>query len=157
MVSQVSEDSALHSAADGRGFAVSRAYERYIVGLLLAVGVCSFIDRQIFSILLESIKQDLSLSDTEMGLLGGLAFSIFYVTVGIPIAWIADSANRRNIIGLAVGTWSVMTTLCGFATGFALLLAETFFAAFLSSAASLSAASLASRNERRREVLSRIA
>ena len=118
MVSRVSEDAAAQPADERRGFVVSRAYERYIVGLLLAVGVCSFIDRQIFSILLESIKQDLSLSDTEMGLLGGLAFSIFYVTVGIPIAWIADSANRRNIIAAAVGTWSVMTTLCGFSTGF---------------------------------------
>ncbi len=53
-----------------------------------------------------------------MGLLGGLAFSIFYVTVGIPIAWVADNANRRNIISLAVGTWSVMTVFCGAAGGF---------------------------------------
>jgi MFS family permease len=107
----------------GAGFTVSRRYERYVVGLLLAVGVFNFIDRQIFSVLLEPIKHEFSLTDTQLGLLGGFAFSIFYVTVGIPIAWLADSHSRRNIIGLAVATWSAMTALCGLATGFGTLFA----------------------------------
>ncbi|HKJ74613.1 MAG TPA: MFS transporter [Alphaproteobacteria bacterium] len=121
MVSRVSEDTAPPVAAGAESFAVSTAYRRYVVGLLLAVGVFNFIDRQIFSVLLESIKRDLALSDTELGLLGGLAFSIFYVSVGIPIAWLADRFNRRNIMAMAITTWSGMTALCGLATGFGTL------------------------------------
>ncbi len=109
MVSTTKEE----PAAGERAMAASPAYTRYVIGLLLVVGVFNFLDRQIFAVLLDSIKQEFALSDTELGLLGGVAFSIFYVTVGIPIAWLADRMNRRNIIALSVAMWSVMTALCG--------------------------------------------
>ena len=89
MVSAAKED----TAAGERPAAASPAYVRYVIGLLLAVGVFNFLDRQIFAVLLDSIKQQFALSDTELGLLGGVAFSIFYVTVGIPIAWLACTTS----------------------------------------------------------------
>ena len=87
----------------------------YAVGLLMVVYTFNFIDRQLLAILQESIKLDLSLSDSQLGLLTGFAFAVFYVTAGIPIARWADRSNRRNIIALAVGLWSFMTALSGFA------------------------------------------
>jgi predicted MFS family arabinose efflux permease len=99
-------------------FAVSNAYRYYVLGLLLTVGVCSWVDRQILAILLEPIKQEFHFSDTQLGLLGGVAFGLFYATVGLPVAWLADRFNRRNIIAIALGLWSTMTVLCGLAVGF---------------------------------------
>ena len=78
----------------------------------------NFIDRQILSILLEPIKQDLGLSDTALGMLTGFAFALFYATLGIPIARLADRGNRRNIIAGALTIWSVMTALSGLAQNF---------------------------------------
>lgn len=99
------------------------AYPGYVLGLLVAVGICGWVDRNVFAVLLESVKSDLALSDTELGLLGGAAFGLFYATVGLPVAWLADRCNRRSLIAAALGLWSVMTALCGLATGFATLFA----------------------------------
>ncbi len=99
----------------------SRLYRFYVLGVLLIVGVFSWVDRQVFAIVLESIKHDLLLSDTQLGLLGGIAFGLFYAAIGLPIAWLADRSNRRNIIAGAVALWSAMTALCGLASGFASL------------------------------------
>ncbi|PZP08787.1 MAG: MFS transporter, partial [Sphingomonas hengshuiensis] len=82
----------------------------------------SFMDRYILSILLEAIKADLQLNDTQLGLLSGFAFALFYATLGIPVAWLADRASRRDIIAVALALWSAMTALCGTATNFAQLL-----------------------------------
>lgn len=82
----------------------------------------SYMDRQILAILLELIKADLKLSDTQLGLLSGLAFAIFYATLGIPVARLADRANRRNIIVIALTVWSAMTAVCGLAQNFVQLL-----------------------------------
>jgi predicted MFS family arabinose efflux permease len=93
--------------------------------LLTVVYTFNFIDRQLLSILQESIKADLLLSDTQLGLLTGFAFALFYVTAGIPIARWADRSNRRNIVALAVGIWSFMTAISGLAQNyFQLLLAR---------------------------------
>ena len=81
--------------------------------LLTLVYALNFIDRQILVILQESIKIDMGLSDSQLGLLTGFAFAIFYVSVGIPIARWADLGNRRNIISLAITVWSGMTALSG--------------------------------------------
>lgn len=94
-------------------------YRRYVLVLLLLVYVFNFVDRQILSVLLESIKREFRLTDTQLGLLGGVAFGFMYTLVGIPLAWVADRFNRRNIIAIALATWSAMTALCGQATGFA--------------------------------------
>ncbi|EIF44073.1 major facilitator superfamily transporter [gamma proteobacterium BDW918] len=94
----------------------------YALGVLTMVYSFNFIDRQLLAILQESIKADLGLKDAHLGLLTGFAFAAFYVTAGIPIARWADRANRRNIVALAVFTWSFMTSISGLAQNFAQLL-----------------------------------
>ena len=90
----------------------------YIVGVLTLVYIFNFIDRQIISVLQEPMRAELNLSDTQLGLLQGLTFALFYVTMGIPLARWADLGVRRNVVALAVGTWSVMTAFCGVAQKF---------------------------------------
>jgi MFS family permease len=94
----------------------------YAVGVLTLVYTFNFIDRQLLAILQESIKIDLNLMDWQLGLLTGFAFALFYVTAGIPIARWADRSNRRNIIALAVGIWSLMTAISGLVQNYAQLL-----------------------------------
>ena len=93
-------------------------YRQYVLGILLVVYVFNFIDRQILAILLEPIRKDLSLTDTQLGFLSGVAFAIFYAIMGIPIARMADRRNRVNIISWSLAAWSVMTAICGFAQNF---------------------------------------
>lgn len=97
---------------------VSPRYANYVLGLLFVVYVFNFIDRQILSILLEAIKADLGASDTQMGILSGLAFALFYTTAGIPIARWADRGSRRSIIALGLAVWSAMTAVSGLARSF---------------------------------------
>jgi len=94
------------------------AYRRYALFVLLLAYISSYVDRQIMGVLLEPIRNEFMLTDTQMGFLGGIAFGIFYATLGIPIAFIADRWNRRNIISIAVAVWSIMTVACAFVTGF---------------------------------------
>ena len=93
------------------------------MGILVVVYTFNFIDRQILSILLQPVKDDLGLSDTAMGMLTGFAFAAFYATLGIPIARFADRSNRRNLVAWALGIWSLMTALSGLAQNFWHLLA----------------------------------
>jgi len=90
--------------------------------MLTLVYVFNFIDRQLLVILQEAIKEELLLSDTQLGLLSGFTFALFYVTMGIPIARLADKSNRRNIVAISLGLWSVMTALSGLARNFLHLL-----------------------------------
>ena len=90
----------------------------YALSILFLVYVTNQVDRQIMGILLEPIKREMGASDTQMGFLVGFTFALFYASMGIPIAMIADRGNRRNIIAWAVGVWSAMTVLCGFAQTF---------------------------------------
>lgn len=101
---------------------LNHGYRRYVLILLTLVYAVNFVDRQLISILQESIKDDLGLSDTQLGLLTGFAFAMFYVLAGIPIARWADKSNRRNIISLSIGVWSLMTALSGMAANFVHLL-----------------------------------
>jgi predicted MFS family arabinose efflux permease len=95
-----------------------RCYRYYVLAVLTMVSILSIADRLILAILLEDIKAEFVLTDTQMGLLSGLAFTAFYVTFGMPIARLADRSNRKNIIAAAVAAWSLMTALCGAAVGF---------------------------------------
>ena len=104
------------------GSSYSPAYLRYALGLLCVVYVVNFVDRQVLSILLQSIKEDLGLSDLQLGLLSGTAFGLFYATLGIPIARLADRSSRKGVIAVCLAIWSAMTALCGTASGFATLL-----------------------------------
>jgi predicted MFS family arabinose efflux permease len=92
--------------------------------ILLTVYVFNFIDRQIVNILAEPIAKDLKLSDTQIGLMTGLAFALFYTVLGIPIARFADRAttSRPRLIAVALAVWSAMTALCGMAQNFVQLL-----------------------------------
>jgi predicted MFS family arabinose efflux permease len=112
------EDRQIRQTSGKNGFAVSNKYRYYVLGLLGAGGVCSWVDRNVFSVLLQAIKIEFSFSDTQLGLLGGVAFALFYTSVGLPVAYLADRFNRRNIIAVALFLWSFMTTLSGMATGF---------------------------------------
>ena len=89
-----------------------------MIGLLLAAYVMSYVDRSVFGVLLQPIKNDFHFTDTQMGLLGGLAFAFFYSLLGIPLGWLGDRFNRRNIVALGVAVWSVATALTGMARGF---------------------------------------
>jgi predicted MFS family arabinose efflux permease len=100
----------------------SRQAAYYTLGVLTVVYSFNFIDRQLLAILQEAIKADLSLSDTQLGLLTGFAFAVFYVTAGIPIARWADRSNRRNIVALALFIWSFMTAISGLVQNYLQLL-----------------------------------
>ncbi len=96
----------------------TKGYTHYVLGVLVMVYIFNFIDRQILAILAESIKIDLGLSDTQLGMLSGVAFGIFYATLGIPIARLADRYSRVNIISICLAIWSLMTALSGVAQNF---------------------------------------
>ena len=101
---------------------VSNRYLNYVLVMLTLTYVFNFADRQILVILQESIKKEFQLSDTELGLLSGFLFAIFYVVLGIPIAEYTDKGNRRNIVAGSFGLWSIMTAISGFAGNFIQLL-----------------------------------
>ncbi|MFO6448308.1 spinster family MFS transporter [Erythrobacter sp. NE805] len=88
------------------------------LAILFLVSTSSYMDRQIITIVLEPIKDEFRVSDARLGLLTGFSFAIFYATLGLPVARLADRANRRVIIGVALTVWSTFTVLCGFAQGF---------------------------------------
>lgn len=90
----------------------------YVVFALTAIYMLSYMDRQILSLLVTPMKRDLGISDTRVGLLGGLAFGLFYTLVGLPLGRIADTRNRRNLIAVGVVLWSVFTSACSLARSF---------------------------------------
>ena len=85
----------------------------YVLGVLTLVYALNIADRYSISTLIEPIKAELKLSDSSVGFLTGVALALFYVTVGIPIATLADRANRRNIVAASLALWSFMTAVCG--------------------------------------------
>src|SRR5689334_15504740 len=97
-------------------------YAWYVVGVLTLANVSGFLDRQVLSLLVPAIERDLQISDTQMSYLIGLSFSVFYTVLGLPIAWWADRASRRNIMAGGVTLWSLMTMLCGVAASYPRLL-----------------------------------
>mgnify|MGYP001061945535 CR=1 FL=1 len=101
---------------------VSKRYAKYVLYILTGVYVFNFIDRQILLVIQEPIKKDMNLSDGQLGLLTGFAFAIFYVTLGLPIARLADKTNRKNVISASLVLWSAMTTISGLVTNYTQLL-----------------------------------
>ncbi|WP_049055643.1 MFS transporter, partial [Achromobacter xylosoxidans] len=94
------------------------AYEWYVVLICMLAYIFSFVDRQILALMIEPIKRDLQLSDTQFSLLHGLAFSLFYAFMGIPIALLADRYSRPRIIAIGVAFWSLATAACGLSKNF---------------------------------------
>lgn len=95
----------------------------YAVGVLTVAYILSFIDRSIIALLVGPIRADLGVSDTQLSLLQGFAFAIFFTTLGIPMALLADRLNRRNIIAAGIVFWSAATMLCGVAKSYGQLFA----------------------------------
>jgi len=126
-LTSIDEDGAAMSAlvpAHEPAAPFSKPYIRYVIGMLTVVYAVNLIDRQILSILMQPIKQEMQLSDTALGFLSGIAFALFYATLGVPIARLADRSSRVNIISISVALWSFMTALCGLAQNFWQLLAS---------------------------------
>lgn len=98
------------------------AYPWVVVTILMLAHVLSFADRQILNLLVGPIRADLSISDTQMSLLMGFSFAIFYTLCGLPLAWLADRSSRRNLIAVGVVAWSLATAACGLAQRYAHLL-----------------------------------
>ena len=96
----------------------ARAYAWYVVTVLTIAHVISFLDRQILALMVGPIKRDLGISDTQMSLLLGFAFAVFYTLLGVPIGRLADRSSRRNIITVGITIWCAMTALCGLARNF---------------------------------------
>src|SRR5437016_5146418 len=97
-------------------------YRTYMLAILTVVYSFNFTDRNVLGLLMQPIKMELRLSDTQMGLLSGLAFALFYSALGIPIARWADRGNRISIIFATTALWSAMVICCGFATSYTQLL-----------------------------------
>jgi len=96
----------------------TRGYRWYALFILTLGYIFNFIDRQVMTILLEPIKAEFGATDTQMCLLTGLAFALFYATLGVPMARLADRWSRRNVLALSMTVWSAMTALCATATSF---------------------------------------
>lgn len=99
----------------------STAYQVKLLILIMLVSAFAYVDRTVIQTLGQSIKEDLSLSDFQLGLLGGLSFAVFYSTLGLPLARLAETRSRVTIISTSVALFSLMSVLCGFASSFALL------------------------------------
>mgnify|MGYP001563485083 CR=1 FL=1 len=111
------------AAAGSEGVAPPRTYPSptyawYMVGLLTVAYVFSFVDRYVLGLLIEPIKQDLQLTDTQIGWVLGPAFAIFYATMGLPLGWLADKKRRTWIVGTGVALWSAATVASGMAKNF---------------------------------------
>jgi len=96
----------------------STKYRAYVLFILWLTYILNFVDRQLVTILLEPIKLEFGASDTAMGFLSGFAFALFYASLGVPVARLADRWSRRNVIAISIGLWSGMTALCGLAGSF---------------------------------------
>jgi MFS family permease len=101
---------------------LSRRYQTWLVAMLLIVSALNVADRSILAILAQPIKEDLKLTDTDLGMLQGLGFAIFYSVLGLPLGWLAERVSRKNLIGVCLAAWSAMTMVCGLATNFSTLL-----------------------------------
>lgn len=93
-------------------------YAKYVLFVLVLVYVCNFVDRLIISILAEDIKQDLQISDGQLGFIAGTAFAVFYALFGLPLGRLADIWIRKRLIAIGLAVWSVLTVLSGTASNF---------------------------------------
>ncbi|UYV16121.1 spinster family MFS transporter [Porphyrobacter sp. ULC335] len=105
-------------AVESRGEEAASTYSWYVLGVLVVVYILNFIDRQILSILAVDIKRDLSLTDGQLGFLGGAAFAVFYALFGVPLGRLADRWHRVRLLTIGLVLWSTMTALSGFARNY---------------------------------------
>jgi predicted MFS family arabinose efflux permease len=95
-----------------------KRYRYYVLAILVVVYTLNFLDRQVLGILVKPIKAEFGLSDSQVGLMGGLAFASLYATLGLPIAYLADRGSRRRIMSWSLALWSAFTAVCGFTHNF---------------------------------------
>src|ERR1700677_3032404 len=107
----------------------SEAYKRDVLGALTFVYALNYLDRGLILLLLQPIKDDLHLSDTQLGLLTGLAFGLFYATLGLPMARWADRGNRPTITAIAIAMWGATVMSCVLVTNFVQLVLARIAAA----------------------------
>lgn len=105
-------------AVMARDLPASSSRSAVLVLLLMLALTLSYVDRQVLSLLVEPIKADLRITDTQFGLLQGMAFAVFYIGFGLPLGRLADIGSRRNLIASGITLWSLMTAVCGMATSF---------------------------------------
>ena len=105
---------------------VATGYRTYVLVILTLVYVVNYLDRQILGILMPQIQKEFSLTDADLGLLGGTAFAVLYAVLGVPIAVIADRVNRRNVVAISLTVFSFMTLISGYAAQFWQLLLARF-------------------------------
>lgn len=105
-------------AIAAREWPASSSRSAVLVLLLMLALTLSYVDRQVLSLLVEPIKADLQITDTQFGLLQGMAFAVFYIGFGLPLGRLADIGSRRNLIASGITLWSFMTAICGTATSF---------------------------------------
>jgi predicted MFS family arabinose efflux permease len=101
---------------------LARGYRIWLVAVLLLLSTLNFADRAILSVLAQPIKEDLKLTDAQLGMLQGLGFAILYSLLGLPLGWLSERVSRKNLIAVCVAIWSFMTSACGLAGSFASLL-----------------------------------
>lgn len=104
--------------AEERAHLMRPGYRGVVLGFIVFGFALNFLDRQILSILMQPIKEELQLSDTALGFLSGLAFAIFYATMGIPVSRLADRGSRRAVMAASMAIWSAATAVCGLAQNF---------------------------------------
>ena len=93
----------------------------YLLGILTFVNIMGSIDRAVISVVAEPLKHEFGLSDAQIGMLGGIAYSVTYAIAVLPSGWIVDRWNRRNLIGISVVIWSGLTALCAFTSSYLML------------------------------------
>ena len=97
---------------------LSKSYRRWLLAVLLIISTYSFIDRAVFTVLAEAVKQDLKLNDSQVGMLQGLAFALPYLLFGIPFARFSERFNRIRIMSIAIAVWSALTVFCAIVTNY---------------------------------------
>jgi predicted MFS family arabinose efflux permease len=108
-------------AGDGRGAVLPRersSQPALALALLMVAAAVSLLDRQILTLMVQPVRAALRITDTQVSLLQGLSFALLYAVMGLPLGWLVDRANRRNLIVAAILVWSGMTILCGLSTSF---------------------------------------
>ncbi len=116
------------AASEGSGAAPIKVgvYSYYVLAVLLLIYIVNFIDRTILSIVAQPMKEELGLADWQLGVLSGIAFAVFYVVMGVPVARLAERRNRVKIISGLIVIWSIMTAVCGLAQNFTQILLARF-------------------------------
>src|SRR5882762_4720130 len=108
----------MNTATDSSKTPFTSPYRRYALAVMVAVYTLNLFDRGLMGLLMQPIKEDLHLSDTQLGVLTGIAFGLFYATLGVPIARWADRGNRVTITSLAIALWGVTVMSCLFVNNY---------------------------------------